>query len=189
MSISKLKLFFMVQSIHAEKKYCRHFMGWAQCNKKQNTNKIYVCDIFINEFMQPSSRQYGRIHYNETVSFFCHTKQKQKNETDEREPINFSYIAWTLRPLLHFYGQKYALFAMLKYTNRMVNFHFGFCLWPMAIVFAMTSPNNMRLSRMIACFMRAINTAMTDIIQHQHAKRHFFRFFLFDLPVHKQNSV
>lgn len=157
--------------------------------KKKNTNKIYVCDIFINEFMQPSSRQYGRIHYNETVSFFCHTKQKQKNETDEREPINFSYIAWTLRPLLHFYGQKYALFAMLKYTNRMVNFHFGFCLWPMAIVFAMTSPNNMRLSRMIACFMRAINTAMTDIIQHQHAKRHFFRFFLFDLPVHKQNSV
>lgn len=48
--------------------------------KKKNTNKIYVCDIFINEFMQPSSRQYGRIHYNETVSFFCHTKQKKKTK-------------------------------------------------------------------------------------------------------------
>lgn len=59
-------------------------------------------------------------------------------------------------------------------TDRMVNYHFGFCLWPMAIVFAMTSPKYIRLSRMIACFMRAINTSMTDIIQHQHAKRHFF---------------
>lgn len=163
-------------------------MGWAQCKKKRIQIKSMSAISLLTNSCSLRRANTGAFITTKPCRSFV-TQSKKKNETDEREPINFSYIAWTLRPLLHFYGQKYALFAMLKYTNRMVNFHFGFCLWPMAIVFAMTSPNNMRLSRMIACFMRAINTAMTDIIQHQHAKRHFFRFFLFDLPVHKQNSV
>lgn len=106
---------------NAEKKILPSFYGMGAVQKK--TNKIYVCDIFINEFIQPSSRQYGRIHYNETVSFFCHTKKK--NETDEREPINFSYIAWTM---LHFYGHKYSLFVMLKWhrPNGELSFRFLF---------------------------------------------------------------